>query len=80
MIEPQATMDHQHEWKSELVHSEAEHEFQIQKLIGRRDQIEKLSQIEIRKGLPQLEAYVGDFQYNERGSDRRRTSRNGRGT
>ena len=27
IIEPQATVDHQHEWKSELVHSESEHEF-----------------------------------------------------
>lgn len=69
-IEPEATLDHQHAWRTELLHSEADHEFQIQNLVSRRQEIEAVAKIETRRILPSLEAFAGFHQYNERGSDR----------
>lgn len=70
IVEPDATLEHQHAWKTELQHTESEHEFQIQNLINRRKEVEIASKLESRKPLPHVEAYAGYYQFNERGSDR----------
>lgn len=69
-IEPEATLDHQHSWQTELRHSESEHEFQIQNLIQRRNEAEIVSKIQARRPLPHVEAFAGYNKFNERGSDR----------
>ncbi|MDX9731709.1 MAG: TolC family protein [Bdellovibrionales bacterium] len=68
-ISTNSTLDHQHDWKKELAHNEAEHEFQVQELIARKNETEAIAKQEARKPLPRVEAFAGFNHFNERGSD-----------
>jgi outer membrane protein len=62
-------LTHKDEWEQELKHSHEEHEFFVKPYELRRQEAEMISEKKARAWLPQLEAYAGWNQLNQRHED-----------